>query len=140
MRRVIEDLVEKRKRCQAKVKDTLSQLGTLMENASVFLGKKKKGKINEKLLEFNEDLIQLMTIQDKEWDAYSNNHSTSVFKSLQWKIEKLEAEYSNVKTLLINYGHLEKRLEHLMGKIDSTGPGNSVQPEVVEQLRECKAQ
>ena len=106
MRRIIEELIEKRKNKQKKLKETFKKLGLLIEERGVFFNKKKKSKITETFLELNEDLNRLITIQDKEWDAYSNNHATGVFKSLEWKIEKLEAEYSNVKTLLINFVNL----------------------------------
>ena len=122
MRRIIEELIEKRKRKQAKLKETLETLGQLIENQKRgFFNKffsKPKGEISEKFLELNHDINELMTLQDKEWDAYANNHSTMVFKSLQWKMEKLEAEYSNVKTLLSNFITFEKSLERLIASID----------------------
>jgi O-antigen chain-terminating methyltransferase len=135
MRRIIEELIEKRKKKQEKLRDTLTQLGLLIENTGIFLNKKKKGKITEKLLEFNDDLNQLVTIQDKEWDAYSNNHATGVFKSLEWKIEKLEAEYSNVKTLMNNFITLEKSLERLIGSIEQ-----KTDPDALNRLKEAREQ
>lgn len=120
MRRIIEELVEKRKQQQQKLKHTLSQLGQLIDNQRLFsrLFKKKNSDLGRKLLEVNDDLNNLVTIQDKEWDAYANNHSTMVFKSLQWKIEKLEAEYTHVKAILINFISLEQSLERLITSID----------------------
>lgn len=135
MRRIIEELVEKRKRQQRKLKDTLTQLGHLIDSTGVFISKKKKGKITERLLEFCEDLNQLITIQDKEWNAYSNNHATGVFKSLQWKIEKLEAEYSNVKTLVINFITLERSLERLIQSMEQ-----KTDYETLDRLKEIKEQ
>jgi len=117
MRRIIEELIDKRKNLQEKVKNTLYQLGQLIEQSGFIANKKKKRQISEKLIEFNDHLTQLITIQDREWDAYSNNHSTGVFKSLQWKIEKLEAEYSNVKTLLINFITLEQSLKSIIESV-----------------------
>jgi 2-polyprenyl-3-methyl-5-hydroxy-6-metoxy-1,4-benzoquinol methylase len=123
MKRVIEELIDKRKGQQFRLKNTLEDLGRLIEddgNRGFFsrLFKKPDNKISQKCLELNHELNQLMTIQDKEWDAYSNNHSSMVFKSLQWKIEKLEAEYSNIKTLLSNFISLEKSLNRLISSID----------------------
>ncbi|MCP4154883.1 MAG: class I SAM-dependent methyltransferase [bacterium] len=140
MRRVIEELIEKRKKQQDKLKESLNDLGLLIEDTGPFFNKKKKGKIAGKLLEFNEDLNQLMTIQDKEWDAYSNNHSTSVFKSLQWKIEKLEAEYSNVKTLLMNFVNLETSLDRLIKSIDNASEGATDTAATSAKLKEIKGQ
>jgi len=116
MKRIIEDLIEKRKKNQEKLKKSLNELGELIESRTLF--NKKKGEIKKKLSNLYTDLNELITSQDKEWDAYSNNHSTTVFKSLQWKIEKLEAEYSNVKTLIMNFINLEKSLQKLINSID----------------------
>jgi ubiquinone/menaquinone biosynthesis C-methylase UbiE len=144
MRRIIEELVEKRKQKQAKLKKTLQSFGRLIKKRgfpiSLFSNINKK-ELSETLSEFNDDLNELITIQDKEWDAYSNNHSTMVFKSLEWKIGKLEAEYSNVKTLLGNFITLEKSLSGLISAIDTkTGEvaGNAV--EVTGKLSEIKDQ
>ena len=141
MRRIIEELIEKRKHQQKIVIDTLKELGDLMGGSRIcqrFRGKKKK-KIAEKLLEFNRELNEFITLQDKEWDAYANNHATMVFKSLQWKIEKLEAEYSNVKTLLANFTALEKSLERLIAAIDGKA-GAEEKPGISSQLKRIKEQ
>jgi ubiquinone/menaquinone biosynthesis C-methylase UbiE len=119
MRRIIEDLIEKRKKQQEKLKESLVQLGDLIEETGFIFKKNKNKKITEKFLEINDNLNELITIQDREWDAYSNNHSTMVFKSLEWKIEKMEAEYSNVKTLLINFITLENSLDRLIKSIEN---------------------
>ena len=122
MKRIIEELIEKRKEKQAKLKKTLETLGQLIENQNRGLFNKlfgkKKDEISRTFSVLDHDINELVTLQDKEWDAYSNNHSSMVFKSLQWKIEKLEAEYSNVKTLLSNFITLEKSLERLIASID----------------------
>ena len=136
MKRIIEELIEKRKRQQEKLKDTLKQLGQLIEKSGFFFNKNKK-KITDKLLAFNDDLNRLMTVQDKEWDAYSNNHATMVFKSLQWKIEKLEAEYSNIKTLLGNFTTLEKSLERLISSIEKKTGADA---DTLKRLKEIKEQ
>ena len=141
MRRIIEDLIEKRKQQQEKVKKNLEELGCLIEGRSLFkrIFRKKKDKISAKLLDFNQSLNELITIQDKEWDAYSNNHATMVFKSLQWKIEKLDAEYSNVKTLLANFISLEKSLERLIASIDEKA-GPEARQEALPRLDHIKEQ
>ncbi|MCK5055915.1 MAG: class I SAM-dependent methyltransferase [Candidatus Aminicenantes bacterium] len=135
MRRVIEELVEKRKRQQEKLKKNISELANFIGNRFFF--KKRKGKIKRKFLEFNEALNELLTAQDREWDAYNNNHSTTVFKSLEWKIEKLQAEYSNVKTLLINFITLEASLQKL---IDSIERKNLDKEAALKELKEIKDQ
>ncbi len=140
MRRVIEDLVENRKKLQEKVQTDLQELGEILENRSFF--RRRKGEIKQKLADFNQDLNQLITGQDREWDAYNNNHSTTVFKSLEWLIAKLKADYSNVKTLLINFITLESSLQRLIDSIENNSQeieGKSPK-EQVEQLKEIKEQ
>ncbi|MCX6553795.1 MAG: methyltransferase domain-containing protein, partial [Candidatus Aminicenantes bacterium] len=112
MRRVIEELVEQRKSRQNELKTSLDELAGAIETLG--LVKKRRPEIRAKLQQLHASLSAYITAQDKEWDAYANNHSTTVFKSLQWKIEKLEAEYSNLKTLLSHFAQLENRLDRLL--------------------------
>ena len=123
MRRVIEELIEQRKSRQDELKTSLDELAGAIETLG--LVKKKRPEIRAKLLQLHADLAAYITAQDKEWDAYANNHSTTVFKSLQWKIEKLEAEYSNLKTLLSHFVQLENRLDRLLDSLnDKNAAGN----------------
>lgn len=146
MRRIIEELIEKRKKQQEILKETLNKLGCLLQDTGGFFNRNKnrnkKKKIADMLLEFNDHLNQLITIQDKEWDAYSNNHTSGVFKSLEWKIEKLEAEYSNVKTLLINFITLERSLDRLIQSLENkTGEtGTNENKETLDRVKEIKEQ
>jgi O-antigen chain-terminating methyltransferase len=132
MRRIIEDLVEKRKEKQKQLQNTLSDLAGLLGKRG-FL-KKRKYILQNKFQELNTVLNDLLLTQDREWDAYSNNHSTRVFKSLQWKIEKLEAEYSNVKTLLMNFIELERSLKKIIDKSDK----KSFTKDDITELKEIK--
>jgi SAM-dependent methyltransferase len=116
MIRVIEDLIERRKNRQDELKTSLNGLAEALEKRS-FL-KKNRRKIREGFACFQDALEAYVSAQDKEWDAYANNHATTVFKSLQWKIEKLEAEYSNLKTLLIHFAQLENKLDRLLETLD----------------------
>ena len=84
---------------------------------------------------FQEALERFVTAQDKEWDAYAGNHATTVFKSLEWKIEKLEAEYSNLRTLLVHFAQLENKLDRLLESFD-----RKPTPETAAELRGVKEQ
>lgn len=116
MRRVIEDLVEKRKARQEELRAALRELADA-------LGKRSWPRRNDadaagRVARLQEALEAYVTAQDKEWDAYAGNHATTVFKSLEWKIEKLEAEYSNLRTLLAGFAQLENRLDRLLDGLD----------------------
>jgi O-antigen chain-terminating methyltransferase len=133
MRRVIEDLVEKRKTRQEELNASLHDLAAAIEKPG-FL---KKGSKNagETLARFQAALTAYVTAQDKEWDAYASNHATMVFKSLEWKIDKLEAEYSNVKTLLVHFAELENKLARLLATLDDRST-----PAPVSELRAIQEQ
>ncbi len=133
MRRVIEDLVEKRKTRQEELKTRLQDLAAAIDRPG-FLAR-SGNKARESLARIQSALVDYVTAQDKEWDAYASNHSTTVFKSLQWKIEKLEAEYSNLKTLLVHFVQLENKLDRLLETI-----AEKPSPEAVAQLRSVKEQ
>jgi len=132
MRRIIEELVEQRKAKQEKLKKTLGELAERLEKKSGF--RKGGGFFQSKLDQVHQELSELITAQDKEWDAYSNNHATIVFKSLQWKIDKLTAEYSQLKTLLMNFAGLEKSLQRL--NVELKRGTAALNPEEIEQTGE----
>lgn len=143
MRRIIEELIQKRKQQQKNLTETLDELGTLFENRGFLklFPKRKNKRISQLFLQFNGQLQALITAQDKEWDAYTNNHATTVFKSLQWKIDKLEAEYTNVRTLLVNFSGLEQSLQRLIDSIDEkTGPVTTAKDETISQLERIRDQ
>ncbi|MEN8223073.1 MAG: class I SAM-dependent methyltransferase [Acidobacteriota bacterium] len=119
MRRVIEESVEKRKKAQSEVDKVLNELGELLEN-STFL-RRNKNKIREKLSLFSEKIQELITLQDREWDNLSNNHYNGIFNSLQAQIDKLDAKYSNIRTLLKNFSDLELSLNKLANSVEKGG-------------------
>lgn len=133
MRRVIEELVETRKQNQSHLQQTLKELGELIEGSTLF--GKKKGRISEKCGVLSQALDDWVTSQDREWDAYSNNHATTVHQSLLQKIEKLEAEYANIKSLLTGFMTLEKKLQDLIISIE-----DKTDPSVVSELRGIQEQ
>jgi hypothetical protein len=133
MRRVIEDLIEKRKTRRDELKASLSDLAAAVSKPGLFSS--NSAEVQANVSRFQEALERFVTAQDKEWDAYASNHATTVFKSLEWKIEKLEAEYSNLSTLLVHFAQLENRLDRLLESFDRR-PG----PETAAELRSVKEQ
>ena len=116
MKRIIEELIEKRKAKQEKLEKRLGELAESIGKGNLFGGRKKE--IGEKFAALGTDFADFVTAQDREWDAYAGNHATQVFKSLEWKIERLENEYSNLHTLLARFVGLERALDRL---IESAG-------------------
>lgn len=132
MRRVIEESVEKRKKAQSEVDKVLRELGELLENSPFF--RKNKDKIKDKFSLFSEKLQELITVQDREWDNLSNNHYSGIFNSLQTQIDKLDAKYSNIQTLLKNFSDLELSLNNLAGSI-----GQRAKPGDANEINNIKA-
>jgi SAM-dependent methyltransferase len=133
MRRVIEDLIEKRKTRRDELKASADELAALLSRPGLF--KKNEAGIQAGVSRFLEALESFVTAQDKEWDAYAGNHSTTVFKSLEWKIEKLEAEYANLRSLLVHFAELEGKLGRLLESFD-----RRPSPETAAELRGIREQ
>ena len=119
MRRVIEESVENRKKAQSEVDKVLGELGELLENSTVL--RRNKNKIREKFSLFSQKIQELITLQDREWDNLSNNHYSGIFNSLQAQIDKLDAKYSNIRTLLKNFSDLEMSLSELADSVKKGG-------------------
>lgn len=132
MRRTIDARIKKRQERQEQLRDTLKRLGDLLADG---LRGRRRRQANELLETLYNNIVELVTAQDREWDAYSNNHTSEVFRSLHWKIDTLEAEYANVRALITGFLNLEQSLTRLAERIDATGAGPE-QREQVEAARE----
>jgi O-antigen chain-terminating methyltransferase len=62
--------------------------------------------------------IELMDAKDKEWDALGSNHVGMIFKSMEWRVDKLAAAYEDVNLLMKKFLHLEKQLDRLLGVLE----------------------
>jgi len=116
MQRIIEEFIENRKKSQVKLKDTINKLGEVFK-VGIFR-KKKKDRVEGLLLDFNDNINELILNYNKEWDSYSNNHMSGVLEALNNKILKLEADYTNAKSLLNNFIDIENGLQELIENID----------------------
>ena len=131
MRRTIDERIAKRQEKQEQLKNTLSQLGDLLAEG---LRGKRRHVARELCDNLYREVADLITLQDREWDAYSNNHTSQVFNSLHWKIGTLEAEYANVRALITGFLSLEDSLTRLSERIDAAGAG----PEEREQVEAAR--
>lgn len=120
MRRTIDARIQQRQERQQQLKDTLSRLGDLLAHG---LKRRQRRQARELLEILYTDISELVTAQNREWDAYANNHTSQVFRSLHWKIDTLEAEYANVRALITGFLHLEESLKRLAERIDAAGAG-----------------
>lgn len=64
------------------------------------------------------DIIQLSAAltdaKDKEWDALGNNHVGMIFKSMEWRVDKLAAAYEDANLLMKKFLLLKENLNQLL--------------------------
>ncbi len=78
-----------------------------------------------------ETTADVMDVKDKEWDALGSNHVGMVFKSLEWKIEKLSDSYEDSNLLMKKFLHIKEELDQLLAVLEK---GQSPSPEQVRAL------
>jgi len=74
------------------------------------------------VMSLSADLVQstgeLIDIKDREWDALSNNHVQMIFKSMEWKIDKLSADYKDTNALMKRFILLKEKLNQLIAILE----------------------
>ena len=83
------------------------------------------------LLKVSETLAALMDAKDKEWDALGSNHVGMIFKSLEWRVDQLEAEYKDAGLLMRRFLDLKEKLNQL---ISTLGERKIPSPGIVGEL------
>lgn len=61
---------------------------------------------------------ELMEAYDKEWDALGSNHVGMIFKSMEWRIDKLKASCDDAALLMKNYVQLREQLQRLLAALE----------------------
>ena len=56
--------------------------------------------------------------RDREWDALGSNHVGMIFKSMEWRVEKLSAEYEDVQILMKKFYLVRDKLDALIAALD----------------------
>lgn len=62
--------------------------------------------------------VDLTDTKDKEWDALSNNHVAMIFKSLEWRVDQLEAQYKDANMLMKRFLDLKEKLTRLTATLE----------------------
>jgi len=74
------------------------------------------------VMSLSADLVQstgeLIDIKDREWDALSNNHVHMIFKSMEWKIDKLSSDYKDANALMKRFILLKEKLNQLIAILE----------------------
>jgi O-antigen chain-terminating methyltransferase len=74
------------------------------------------------LTELIRHLTALMDAKDKEWDALGSNHVGLIFKSLEWRVDKLAAEAEDAKLLMKKFITLREKLAGLLAALEGKKP------------------
>jgi O-antigen chain-terminating methyltransferase len=84
-------------------------------------------------------IVPLIDIKDKEWDALSNNHVAMIFKSLEWRVDQLEAQYKDANMLMKRFLDLREQLIRLTATLEEKKmPTPSQVGEVLQPLEDWR--
>jgi len=84
-----------------------------------------------------EAVTSLMDAKDREWDALGSNHVGMIFKSMEWRVEKLAAAYEDVSLLMKKFLRLEEQLDCLTGVlVEKQLPTQKKVSEILQPLKD----
>ncbi len=89
------------------------------------------------------DLFRLQSAledaRDREWDALGSNHVGMIFKSMEWRVERLAAEASDAALLVKTFAGLRESLDRLKAAVDAreSPPARDVAP-VADALEDAR--
>lgn len=83
--------------------------------------------------------VALTDTKDKEWDALSNNHVAMIFKSLEWRVDQLEAQYKDANMLMKRFLDLKEKLTQLTATLEEKKmPTPSEVGEILQPLEDWR--
>jgi SAM-dependent methyltransferase len=81
--------------------------------------------------------IELMDAKDKEWDALGSNHVGMIFKSMEWRVDKLVVVYEDVNLLMKKFLLLKEQLDRLLGVLEQKNlPTQKQVHEILQPLKD----
>ncbi len=81
----------------------------------------------------------LAEARDREWDALGSNHVGLIFKSMEWRVDKLAAEYGDVKILMKKFLLLKEKLNQLLSVLEEKKTPSPPQvKEILEPLEDWR--
>ncbi|HEX9902438.1 MAG TPA: class I SAM-dependent methyltransferase [Acidobacteriota bacterium] len=118
----------------SEVLDALREMKASQAGISQFLQS-----LSASLLEALRLAPDLMDAKDREWDALGNNHVGMIFKSMEWRVDRLTAEYEDVKLLMRSFLALEDGLTRLRSLLQEKKlPTPREVDEILEPLRDWR--
>lgn len=149
MRRTLEKLAQERQEKEQAFSlklDEIKQKIHSLDRAKRFLSLKKRGPDVVSARGLLEDLASLIDLQsslmearDREWDALGSNHVGMIFKSMEWRVDKLAALYEDVKTLMKTFLLLREKLGRLLAALEEKRlPEATEVREILEPLEDWR--
>jgi O-antigen chain-terminating methyltransferase len=111
MRRTIEKLAEERR---AKQDELTRQLESLKAQTAP-LDAPALAATLASLFELQNAVIDA---KDREWDALASNHVGMIFKSMEWRVDRLAAAAEDASGLLKTFALLKDQLERLLATLE----------------------
>jgi SAM-dependent methyltransferase len=118
MRRILEKLAQERQHQENDFARKLGEIKKKTQNISLL----PNPTLTKDLIAGLTELIELQSVladaKDKEWDALGSNHVGLIFKSMEWRVDKLAAEYEDVKILMKKFILLREKLTRLLAVLE----------------------
>jgi len=81
--------------------------------------------------------VTLMDAKDREWDALGSNHVGMIFKSMEWRVDKLAVVYEDVNLLMKKFLLLKEQLDRLLGVLEEKSlPAQKQVQEILQPLKD----
>jgi SAM-dependent methyltransferase len=142
MKRTLEKLASEREdkeRAFSQKLDEIKRTLPLLDKKRTLLRKVSPAadKLLSQLAELAELQDSLAAARDKEWDALGSNHVGLIFKSLEWRVDRLAAEHQDVQVLMKKFLRLREVLDRLLAALEEKKtPTPPEVRDVLEPLRD----
>jgi len=81
----------------------------------------------------------LADARDKEWDALGSNHVGMIFKSMEWRVDKLSASYDDARALMRTFVLLKDQLQRLTAVLEEKGlPAPAAVREILDPIEDIR--
>jgi O-antigen chain-terminating methyltransferase len=118
MRRILEKLAQERQQKEKDFAQKLEEIKKKTQDISLLQSLTLTRHLFAGLIDLIELQAALADAKDKEWDALGSNHVGLIFKSMEWRVDKLAAEYEDVKILMKKFILLREKLTQLLAVLE----------------------
>ena len=116
MRRTLENLAEARKRKEDLFREESEKLERRLAGETP--DAREIRDVLASLLNLVRRQSELADARDREWDALASNHVAMIFKSMEWRVDKLAAESADANILLKKLFLLREKLDTLLNALE----------------------